>query len=431
MATLRRVLIAAVAVAAVIAIGCIALAWHPAMDPLAAIPRMDHARVERGAQLAAIGDCAICHTRDGGTPYAGGRALPTPFGTIYATNITPDAPTGIGGWSEAAFVRAMRDGIDRAGDHLYPAFPYDHFTHATDADLGDLYAFLMTRQRVVETAPANRLGFPLNIRSIIAVWNLLFLRHGEIADDPKHDAEWNRGAYLVESLGHCGACHTPRNFLGAEDKSRAYEGGESEGWNAPALTASSSPAPLPWTADQLVAFLSNGLADQHAASAGPMGPVSHDLSQVDPADVRAIATYIASMAGTDDPAAMRRVTARAVAAQAAPDPGVPATPGAVIFAGVCAGCHGAGAPMMLNGRPSLALGSSVAADDPRNAIQTVLHGLRPQDGEHGPWMPGFAETLTDAQVADVLLYLRTRFSDRPAWTHLTDAVARIRKDPGS
>jgi mono/diheme cytochrome c family protein len=410
--------------------GAAAIGWRPAIPPATPPGGFDQASIARGAQLAAIGDCAICHTQEGGTPYAGGRPVQTPFGVIHASNITPDPETGIGTWSQDAFLRAMRNGVDRSGRFLYPAFPYNHFTHATTPDLQAIYAFLMTREPVHAATPPNHLPFPLNIRAVLAVWNLLYLRHGPIPLDPAHDAAWNRGHYLAESLGHCAACHSPHDLLGGEETGAAYAGGQAEGWNGPGLTAASSPAPLAWTEDQLVAFFRDGLADRHAASAGPMMPVSHDLSAVDPEDVRAIAVYIAGMAGSNDPSRVQRVTARVAAAQDAPDPHLASLPGAVVFAGACAGCHGPGAPMMLNGRPSLALGSSVAAADPRDAIQVVLHGLRPNDGQRGPWMPGFAPSLTDAQVADVLHYLRARFSDRPDWSGLADRVAAIRKEPG-
>ncbi len=189
-----------------------AIAWHPAIAPAAPPGRAAFApeRISRGAELAAIGDCAVCHTAPGGRPYAGGRGVPTPFGAVYATNITPDPASGIGTWSEAAFRRAMRDGIDRDGHHLYPVLPYPHFTRATDDDIGALYAFIMTRAPVQAETPVNRLPFPLNQRVPLAGWNLLFLQPGPWQPDPAHDATWNRGAYLVEAVGHCGACHTPQ-----------------------------------------------------------------------------------------------------------------------------------------------------------------------------------------------------------------------------
>jgi mono/diheme cytochrome c family protein len=186
-----------------------------AVDPPAA-SIFDPLLVAKGGQLAALGNCVTCHTDASGKPFAGGRALPTPFGTVYSTNITPHPDSGIGHWSEAAFRRALRDGVGRTGEHLYPAFPYDHFTRMNDEDVSALYAYLMTRPAVAANAPPNRLPFPLNFRLSAAIWKVMFLdKTPAVADRPKADPS-NRGAYLVDAVAHCGACHTPRNFLGAE-----------------------------------------------------------------------------------------------------------------------------------------------------------------------------------------------------------------------
>ena len=215
------------------------------------------ATIARGQQLAALGACAECPTSIGGAVNAGGRPLETPFGIIYATNITPDEATGIGSWSYPAFERAMREGIHRDGRHLYPAFPYTHFAKATDADLQALYAYLMAQAPVRAEIPGNRLAFPFNQRPLLAGWNALFHTPQTIRPDPAKSEVWNRGAYLVEGLGHCGACHSPRNELGAEIANRYLAGGFAEGWEAPALT-SLSRAPIPWSEDELYAYLRSG-----------------------------------------------------------------------------------------------------------------------------------------------------------------------------
>ena len=433
--TSRSVLLGLVVLAGVATAAAVAVAWRPAIDATAdAPPRFDPALVARGAQLAAIGDCAVCHVGTDGTPYAGGKPVETPFGAVYASNITPDRRAGIGAWSNAAFARSMTDGVDREGTHLYPAFPYNHYTRVTAPDLDAIYAFLMTRTPVPAEAPPTRLPFPFDIRALMAGWNLLFLDHAPAPTDPARSAEWNRGAYLVEGLGHCGACHTPRNALGAEQTGQAYTGGLADGWDAPGLTAASSPAAIAWTADALYTYLRHGIDDGHAASAGPMRAVSHNLSRVSDADVRAMAVYVASMT---DPGGHASSTDRATqiaqkaAAAAAPPTALQESEGAVIFAGAGAGCHGVGAPMMLDGRPSLALGSSVTSPSPRNATQTILYGLQPGPGERGPYMPGFADSLTDAQLSAVLTYLRARFTDRPGWPDLDHHVRTIRQDKSS
>jgi mono/diheme cytochrome c family protein len=250
--------------------------------------------VQEGAVLAEIGDCAVCHTAERGAFYAGGRQLATPFGTLYATNITPDEKTGIGSWSPAAFRRAMREGVSRSGKHLYPALPYDHFTHVTDGDLDALYAFLMSRPPVAAQAPENKLIPPLGFRPLLAGWKLLFLHDKPFVPAPGKSAEWNRGAYLVEGLGHCGSCHTPRNIAGGEEGRHSYAGGVAEGWNAPPLDAS-NPSVKAWSEESLFAYLRTGVDASHSAAAGPMGPVTHALSTVPEADVRAISAYVASL----------------------------------------------------------------------------------------------------------------------------------------
>lgn len=400
----------------------LATTWRPAIAPISPPDRSAFpiADVERGAVLAKLGDCAVCHTAQGGTPLAGGRPLATPFGTLYSNNITPDPATGIGRWSLVAFTRAMRDGVRRDGAHLYPALPYEHFTHITDADLASLYAFLMTRRPVVAEAPANRLIFPLGFRPLLAGWKMLFLHKGEIAPDPTRSAGWNRGAYLAEGLGHCAGCHSPRNLLGGEMRGRAYAGGVAEGWRAPALDAH-NPSARRWTADALFTFLRTGISPDHSAAAGPMGPVVDSLSNVPEEDVRALATYFASRMGNGEAATPPLQMDRAdLAAREAPS-------GAALFAGACAACHGTGAPMAAQGRPSLSLSSDLLDDDPTNAIQAILQGIEPPVAGRGPKMPPFANSLSDKQIASILAYVRLRYTDRPEWPSLEKAARSVRK----
>jgi mono/diheme cytochrome c family protein len=402
-------------------VAAFAVSWQPAWPALAdPSATFDPAVVARGEQLAHVGNCAGCHTAQGGRPFAGGRPLETPFGTVFTTNITPDTETGIGRWSRKAFMRALREGVARNGDLLYPAFPYDHFTHASDPDIDALYAFLMTRPAVQARAPANRLKEPFGFRPLIAGWNLLFLHKGPLVDDPGQSAEWNRGRALAEGLAHCGGCHTPRNELGAERSDHAYDGAWTEGWYAPPLNAS-SPAVRPWTADALFAYLRTGLSATHAAAAGPMGSVTRGLAQASEDDVRAIAVYFASL------------MAHAPAAQGAP----PADKGnvadaahpdaAALFAGACASCHEAGAPMMQEGRPSLAWGTPLHEDTPNDTIQIIMHGLAPPAGRSGPTMPAYGDSFSNRQLADITAYLRARFTDKPPWPDVPGAVAQVRK----
>lgn len=400
----------------------------------------DPALVAKGAQLAAIGNCNVCHTAAGGKPYAGGRPLKTPFGTIYGTNITPDPDTGIGQWSEDAFLRAMREGIDREGRHLYPAFPYDHFTKVTDEDIKALYAFVMTRDPVRAETPPNELSFPFNIRSLIGAWKVLYFERGVFQPDAAQSAEWNRGAYLVQGLGHCGACHTPRNFLGAEKKRSDQAGGEAEGWHGPALDAA-SPAPVPWTAEQLYQYLRTGLDDLHAIAAGPMEPVVRNLAAVPEQYVRAIATYAATLAG--QPTAVRKKKAEDALLQAR-DEGA-AYPridranqntagsdrvlqnGAAVYAGACAECHDQGRHASSGGALHLALGTAMTLPTSANLIRITLEGIQPPDSEPGRWMPGFADALTDEQVKDLVTFIRAHFGREPPWPDVADELRKARQ----
>ncbi|MDO6414219.1 cytochrome c [Sphingomonas sp. BIUV-7] len=407
----------------VAAFAALAVTWRPAIERIAP-PAPDSFTpqiISRGAVLAKLGDCAVCHTAKSGRPLAGGRALPTPFGTLYSDNITPDPETGIGTWSREAFRRAMRDGVSRNGSHLYPALPYEHFTHVTDGDLDALYAFLMSRRPVALEAPPNSLYFPLGFRPLLAGWKMLFLQKGPVPIVIGKSAEWTRGAYLTEGLGHCGGCHTPRNIAGGEQTSRAFAGGVAEGWRAPALDGS-NPAARHWTVDALQTYLTTGISPDHSAAGGPMGPVVDSLSSAPPRDVRAIATYIAAMMGNG-------VSRPALKLADNPDGATKAFPqGATLFAGACAGCHSTGAPMLGQGRPGLALVSNLRDDIPTSAIQAVLAGIDPPVARRGPMMPAFATSFTDQQIADVLNYSRARFTGRPAWTGLAKKVSQGRKE---
>ena len=384
-------------------------------------PIANASAVSEGHALSIVGDCAICHTQEGSKAYAGGRPLKTPFGVVYSTNITPDAQTGIGAWTLADFQKAMRQGTAPGGRQLYPAFPYDHFTELTDADIQGLYMFLKQLPAVKAEPRSNRLIFPLGFRPVLLGWKLLFLKSGPLVPDPERSAEWNRGRYLSETVGHCGACHTPRNLFGAEIEGRAYSGGWSDGWYAPPL-GRGSPAATPWTADALFAYLRTGLSLSHAAAAGPMGPVAHELALAPQADVRAIAVYIASLAAKDG-----RPPADQARNAAAAHPLADAT-----FTGACETCHGEGAPMMAEGRPNLSLGTPLHEDNPQDTAQIILQGLKPPVGRAGPYMPSFASSLTDPEVADLLAYLRARYTKDAPWSgDLVKAVAKARTETAS
>lgn len=422
----KRIVLIVLGLVALGSVGFGVFAWRPSIARIAPPPatRFAPALVAKGAALASAGYCASCHTVRGGQPFAGGYAMKTQFGTIYSTNITPDPRTGIGAWSEKAFERAMRHGVRRDGAHLFPAFPYDHFTKLTDEDVSALYAFVMTRAPIVANEKSPTIPFPLSIRALQAGWKLLFFRPGPFVPDPKQSAEWNRGAYLAEGVSHCGACHTPRGSLGAEKRDQAYAGAAIDGWIAPSLGKTNS-APMPWSHGELVAYLSTGVSQYHGTAAGPMGSVSRSLSTLPPADVAAIATYFASSNGSAGQEAKATAAIRKAAASEGIGLGLQYDPGARLYAGACASCHYNG--KTLNPlRPDLALNSAVSMEDPTNLIQVILHGVSAEDGAPGVVMPGFTG-FSDADIARLAAWLRKTRTDKPAWADLQNKVAAIRQ----
>lgn len=423
---LRRVLLGIVGVVAVAILTACIFAWRPAIAEIAppAPASFAPALVAKGEVLASAGYCASCHTVRGGKSLAGGYAMATPFGTIYSTNITPDPDTGIGKWSELAFRRAMHEGVARDGAHLFPAFPYTHYTKLTDGDVAALYAYIMTRAPVRQDASANTVPFPLNIRLLQAGWKRLFFTPGRFQDDPRQSATWNRGAYLAEGLSHCSACHTPRGKLGAELKDRAYAGAPIDGWIAPPLDKT-NPSPVAWTQAELVAYLGTGVSLYHGTAAGPMGPVPRGLAHLPAADIAAIATYFVSQNGSASQGAKGDAAIAKALATDTIGTGLRYDPAARLYASACASCHYNG--RQLNPlRPDLALNSAVNLDDPTNLIRVILYGVNAQDGAPGVVMPGFAPGFTNADVARVAAYLRATRTTKPAWTDLETKVATIR-----
>jgi mono/diheme cytochrome c family protein len=359
--------------------------------------------VARGAELAAIGNCRACHTRHGGPAYAGGFPMHSPFGTIYTTNITPDRETGIGDWSEAAFRRAMREGVRDDGQHLYPAFPYDRFRITTDEDIAAIYAFLMSLNPVRYMPPKNDITFPFNMRAGIAIWKRLYLK--DVAT-PKE-----RGAYLVEGLGHCGSCHSPRTKLMGEDLARVYDGGDAEGWHAYAINEKNA-APVPWDAPALAHYLRHGFHPQHGISRGTMGLVTHELREAAQEDIDAMAKYVAAL--MKEPSTARQARARELLR----DPNVAVNSregGAALYERVCVGCHRGRGALPWNGL-SLRLSIGLTGESPRNLINVILHGLPPAPaGETAPSMPGYLGALDDAQVETLVAWMRANLTDQPPW----------------
>ncbi|WP_175883316.1 cytochrome c [Burkholderia sp. BCC0044] len=386
------------------------------------------AMLERGRQVALAGDCAVCHTAPGGATNAGGLALDTPFGTIYTTNLTPDPETGIGAWSYPAFARAMREGISRDGSHLYPAFPYTAFAKLSEPDLLALYAYLMSQPPVQHAPPKTKLPFPLDQRRLVAGWNGLYHDARPFAPDPARSATWNRGKYLVDGAGHCGACHTPRNALGAEKGGLAYlSGGEAEGWVAPPLVASPA-SPVPWTEGALFDYLRTGFSPEHGVAAGPMAPVVAGLAALPESDVRAIAHYLASLSPPVDAAvAADAATRRARGAETVATLGL--ENGRRAFDAACAVCHAeSGGVGHFGVRPLMGLNTSVSQATPDNLLRVLHHGIDQPATDGLGYMPGFGDAFDDRQMAELAAYIRARYAPgQPAWRNLAEASAKIRQ----
>nr|WP_123410502.1 molybdopterin cofactor-binding domain-containing protein [Pseudomonas frederiksbergensis] len=411
-------------------LGIAATAWpfHGEIAPIAppSAGTWSAATLERGRLLAAVGDCAVCHTAPGGATNAGGLAMQTPFGTLYSSNITPDVKTGIGSWSYPAFERAMRDGIGRDGRNLYPAFPYTAFRNINDADMQALYAYLMSQAPVSQAAKANDMRFPFNLRPLMAGWNALFLRKGEISVQPQRSEQWNRGNYLVNGLGHCAACHSPRNLMGAEKGGASFlAGGMIDGWEAPALNGLSR-SPTPWTEDQLFGYLSTGYSAEHGVATGPMGPVVTELAKLPKEDIRAMAVYLASLNGA-------QAEAQVVEKATRPAPGLSLSNGQRVFEGSCKACHADGlGPKLFGVSPSLATNTNVHSDLPDNLIKVILQGIDTPATKDLGYMPAFKDSLSNTQVAELAAYLRNRFAgNAPGWEGLESKVAYLRANPGS
>ncbi len=392
-------------------------------------------QLQRGQYLATAGDCVACHTAPGGKPFAGGLPVPTPIGTIFATNITPSKTAGIGNYTEQQFSDALRRGIRADGARLYPAMPYTAYAQINDDDVQALYAWFMHGVSPVDTALApTRLPFPFNIRLSMAAWNLLFLDSKPFTPDPGKSADWNRGAYLVRGLAHCSTCHTPRNLLMAEQSSRELAGGDVGTWHAPNITSDANSGIGGWSEADLIAYMKLGHATGRAQAAGPMAEaVDNSLQHLAAADLQAIATYLKTVPAQHDPADTRAVDSWGAASDELDSlrgVALPSDPnqmsGAQIYDGYCASCHQAqGQGSFDGGLPSLFHNTATGRAHTSNLVMVILDGIRwPADGSD-VHMPGFAQTLTDQQVATLGSYLLKHYGN-PAAVVSVDQVKTLR-----
>jgi mono/diheme cytochrome c family protein len=361
--------------------------------------------VARGRYVAIVGDCAACHTAPGGAAFAGGLKLATPFGTIVAPNITPDRETGIGAWTDREFADAMRRGIGRGGAHLYPAMPYPAYTIMTDQDIADLRAYLATIQPASHKVVANQLPFPFDIRAGMMAWNAVEFSPHSFRPDAAKSAEWNRGAYLVEGPGHCGTCHTGKDWLGG-DSGKKLAGSDVTGWYAPALDGDKRTGLGAWSVEDIVAYLKTGWGGGQAA-AGPMAEVVADsTSHMSDADLKAMAVYL-----KDQPAA----AGAAPAALATTDATM--VSGQRLYEVSCAACHTASGQGIAGLFPALAGSPVVQSADAATLIDVVLnggHAVATAGAMTAPGMPAFGWQLSDDQVAAIVTFVRNSWGNAAA-----------------
>ncbi len=367
-----------------------------------AVPASSTTQIDRGRYLTALGDCIACHTPAGTAAFSGGRPIATPFGTVLSANLTPDNATGIGRYTADTFYRALHEGLDHEGKHLYPAFPYTSYAKVTREDSDAIYAYLRTLAPISHAVDRNQLHFPYNIRSLMAIWNAMFFKDREpFAANPAKPVEWNRGAYLVEGLGHCQACHTPRNFMGGAKRGEAFRGGAFDTWFAPDITPNARIGIGGWQREELVEFLHSGL-NAHSGASGEMGEaVRYSTSQMSDADVAAVATYLADQPASPMPDI--RPVADAQMQQ-----------GRAIWQDACSACHREEASGVPRYFPPLKGNANLQQGDPTTVVHYILAGARRTPTAKAPTplaMPSFAWKLDDAQIAAVATYARNSWGN--------------------
>jgi mono/diheme cytochrome c family protein len=373
--------------------------------------------IAHGKMLVEAGNCGGCHTADPAKPFAGGKRIETPFGAIYAPNLTPDRDTGIGAWSNEDFRRALREGVAPNGSRYYPAFPYPYFTKLTRDDIFAIRAYLATLTPVSNKAPPPELRFPFNFRVVMRVWDSLFFKPGLFEPDQNKSAAWNRGGYLVTGLAHCGACHTPKNMFGADRHGRSLSGGQVAGWFAPRLDGSVRSGLKSWSVDDIVDYLQSGRNGRSHAGGLMAEVVLNSTSKMSDGDVRAIATYLKELpAGPPEP----EVIAPTEAAMAA---------GRAIYDHACISCpelDGSGAPRIYPPLPGNALLQSA---DPSSTLRVILDGAQSITTPRAPnagSMPAYAKQFSDQQIAEVTNYIRNAWGNSASLV-TPEQVAKARK----
>ncbi len=389
--------------ASIVVLSVTGAATARAEDPAASI-------IKQGEYLARAGDCVACHTMPGGPSFAGGRPMPTPFGTLYSSNITPDPEAGIGKWTADQFYASMHTGRSPDGGLIYPAMPFPAYTKVTRADSDAMFAYLRSVPPIRVADRPHDLRFPYNNRSLILGWRTLFFSEGEYKPDASKSAAWNRGGYLVQGLGHCSMCHSPINALGGSSDSKAFEGGliPMQNWYAPSLTSDKEAGLGDWSIEDISDLLRTGVSKRGAVY-GPMAEVVYDsLQYLTDDDVRGMAVYLKSLSQ-----------------HSAPDASIPTVPlaegslllrlGQDVYGTQCASCHGADGRGMPPHYPPLASNQSIQMASAVNPVRMVLNGGYPPGTAGNPMpygMPPFAQSLSDNEVAAVVTYIRSSWGNR-------------------
>jgi mono/diheme cytochrome c family protein len=405
----------------------VALADYRAGDPTGVPASLAKASlVERGAYLARAADCMVCHTTQGGKPYAGGLGFKLPFGTLYSTNITPDKETGIGNYTDQDFLNAVHLGIRRDGARLYPAMPFTSYTYISDADALAIKAYLFSLPSVRAVVPENTLMFPFNQRWAMNFWSVLFNPDTRFEPDTSKGLEWNRGAYLAEALAHCGECHTPRNLAFALNNRKKFAGALTAGWRAFNISSDKATGVGSWSDADLTSYLSIGHAAGHGTASGPMGEaVDQSFSQLAPEDIRALVAYLRTVpatASSDLPA-----TLAPPAPASYRDGGGTSDPrGKMVFEGACVSCHGWSGESPI--APFATFTGAWAVNDPgaTNVAQIVISGTKRRTPADTISMPAFGNAYSDTEIAAVANYVTSRFGSKPSQLTARD-VAELRK----
>jgi mono/diheme cytochrome c family protein len=392
----------------------VALSGYREADPTGVPANLAGAdQIKRGEYLIRAADCEVCHTAPGGAAFAGGLAIPLPFGTLYSTNVTSDKETGIGDYSDADFLNAVQRGIRKDGSRLYPAMPYPSYTYITDADALAIKAYLFSRPAIRAANRADTLGFPFNQRWSMIFWSWAFNANSRFAPNTAQSAQWNRGAYLAEALAHCGECHTPRNLAFALNNRKKFAGAETAGWHAFNITSDKGTGIGGWSDDEVLAYLTTGHALNRGTAAGPMGEaVDESFSHMAPSDIRALVVYLRSVPAISEPDLPATI---APAAPPRPDEDRTAVAlGKKVFQEACVSCHDWSGISAIS--PYATIAGARAVNDPKatNVAQIVISGTRRSTPNGIISMPAFGAAYSDIEIAAVANYVTARFGSEPS-----------------